>query len=173
MFSEFVGITQEVASSIESRRLDPTETKNDILRRILELCDPTACDQPVPNIDLGQGVEVAVGESLYLYLRKPKSPKHQPDGIAEVRGDGLYIDSEKVQPSKGSVVTPAMHIFQRRQGHFNPAGNLISLSAYRQFYIKKDGRLVRLDDLKDPQKARHRRSNIAMMELIDKIDFEL
>ena len=165
MFSEFVGLTQEVASFIEQRRESAIETKCDILKRLL--VDPMAAIQedPIKLLDLGQGVRLPVGERLYLYLSKPNSIDQRPDGIAEARDDGLYLDGEKVQSSHRSLIAPAMHIVQKKASHHNQAGKLISLSAYRQWHVIRDGRLVTLEKLKNPALRRTRTSKASKVNV--------
>ena len=66
MFTEFVGITQEVANLIETHRVNPNETKCDILLRII----PPILHQPKNSgdqiLDLGQGAQLKVGEKIVI-----------------------------------------------------------------------------------------------------------
>ena len=165
MFSEFVGLTQEVASLIESKRERVAETKNDILKRMFLDARSLAEDVQIKSLDLGQGIQLPAGEKLYLYLSKPNSVNQQPDGIAEVRDDGLYLDGERVQPSHRSLIHPAMQIIQERVGHKNQLGKLVSLSAYRQWHVVRDGKLVPIDELKDPQKRRRRAAKASKVDV--------
>jgi hypothetical protein len=156
IYDEYVGLTQHVSGLVERHRSSPLETKCDILARILAnipLQPPTTPPQNRQTIDLGQGVQAFVGETLYLFLHKRQS---EPDATADVRADGIYIYGEKVTPSKGSLIHPAMKRAQRHLRHLNSQGQLVSLSAYRQWYAERNGKLVKLDDLKDPNKARKR-----------------
>jgi hypothetical protein len=53
MFTEFMGLSQDVANLIEARRTDPTESKNDIVRKLLS---PTAAaGESFPEITLEIG----------------------------------------------------------------------------------------------------------------------
>jgi hypothetical protein len=154
MYDEFVGITQHVDYLIERNRIRPGETKCEILARVLgnsNSADPE--DKPV-GLDLGEGVRLSVGEMLYLFLHKRKQIKE--DATAEIKEDGLYMGGQKIVPSKGSLLQPAMQIVQRRLNHYNNEGQLVSLSAWRQWHVLRDGKLVRLFDLKDPAKAKKR-----------------
>lgn len=166
MFAEYVGLSQKVASKIESYRVHDEETKDDILWRIL--AESTGAEEQLQlvHFSFGQGVKLPVGETLYLYLSKPNSASQKPDGVAEVRVDGLYLDNERVIPSHGSVLAPAMHAIQERVGHQNNEGKLVSLSAYRQWHVIRDGKLVSLDELKDPAQKRRRTPKA------DKVDVE-
>jgi hypothetical protein len=105
--------------------------------------------------DLGQGVIVYVGERLALFLDEKSKKARRPAGIAEVRRDGLYVDGRRVKRSRGSEITPAMRIVQERVGH-RAFGKIISLNAFLKWHIVRGGQLVRLEDLKDPTKARKR-----------------
>ena len=157
MFAEFVGVTQEVSGLIEARRNDPAETKNDILLRILSASHAIDAG-PLPTfLDVGQGVRIADGEQLYLFLSKAGREK-KPDGIAQVRDGSLYLGGERIPPSHGSVLAPAMHKIQRRIGHMSN-GKPISLSAFRQWHVIRDNKFVALDQLKDPKLRRTRTTN--------------
>ena len=165
MFAEYVGLTQRVASKIESLRQHQKETKDDILWRVLGNLQAKAELTDSKQMDFGQGVSLPIGEKLYLYLSKPNSPSQKPDGVAEVMGDGLYLDGARVSPSHGSVIAPAMHAIQERVGHFNSDGKLVSLSAYRQWHVIRDGKLISLEELKDPMKRRRRTSKAGKVDV--------
>lgn len=157
MFAEYVGIEQDVASAIEAGRENASETKNDILRRIFREWGGTkAAAGGTPPLDFGQGIRLPIGERLYLYLSKPNGVGQKPDGIADVKDGGLYLGDRRITPSHGSVITPAMKEIQRQVGHVNQNGDLISLSAYRQWHVIRGGQLVPLDRLKDPAQRRTR-----------------
>lgn len=168
MFSEFVGLTQDVASFIERNRMSPSETKNEILKRMFiwsdELREAPASDE-TPTFDFGQGVRLPIGEVLYLYLSKPDSVDQKPDGVARLRKDGLYIDEVRVEPSRGSVIAPAMHMVQRRLGHLDDKGKPVSLSAYRQWHVVREGKLIALDQLKSPALRRRRTSKASKVDV--------
>lgn len=118
-------------------------------------------------LDLGQGVRVKPGERLYLFLDKGSEEARVPQGLAEVKPDGLYVEGRRVEPSHGSVIQPAMRHFQEKLGHRNAKGDFISLSAYRQWFVKRGDRLVALESLKDPRLARTRRRGVSAITLED------
>lgn len=162
MYPEFIGISQEVSALIEAHRADPAETKSDILSRVLGPSPTPAITSippptPVPAeelLDLKQGVKVSVGDTLWLFLSVESLRRNEPDGRAEVRRDGLYIEGKRVTPSRGSHIQPAMAHFQRLRTA--RGGKIASLNAYRQWYVRKGDQLVRLEDLKDPAQRRRR-----------------
>jgi hypothetical protein len=154
-YDEFIGITQRVDHLIERNRIAPDETKCEILSRVLGGNEPLNLKGKFAGLDLGQGVQLNIGEKLYLFLRKKQD---KPEAIAEVTEDGLCMDGQKIIPSKGSFIHPAMQIVQRRLNNRNRKGLLISLSAWRQWHVLRDGRFVKLFDLKDPTKAKKRLS---------------
>ena len=157
MFAEYVGIEQDVASQIEAWRENPSETKSDILRRVFrERPGVDGAGDSSPLLDFGQGIGLPVGELLYLYLSKPNSVGQMPDGVAEVREDGLYLDGKRISPSRGSLVTPAMKEVQRKLNHVNRKGELIMLNAFLHWYVVRSEQLVPLDLLKDPSQRRTR-----------------
>lgn len=165
MFSEYVGLSQRVASLIEAERLDSSETKDEILWRILKSGETIGAPEAPPCRDFGQGVLLPVGEKLYLFLSKPNGADDKPDGIAEVRLDGLYLDGKRIEASHGSEITPAMRQVQIRSGHFNARGQIVSLSAYRQWHVVRDGRLIALDELKTPDKKRRRTTKASKVDV--------
>jgi hypothetical protein len=117
-------------------------------------------------IDLGQGVGVYAGEPLYLFLSKASKLRGVPEGSAEFREDGgLYLGGRKVQPSRGSAIQPAMQAFQARLNHRNEKGEMISLSAWRQWNVKRDGKFLSLDELKDPALAHKRKHRLYSTDL--------
>ena len=166
MFVEYVGLEQDVASEIEDRRENKSETKNAILRRLFGK-RPMHQEAGVPpaHLDFGQGIKLPVGERLFLYLTAPKTVDQKPDGTAEVGAEGIYLDGKLVTPSKGSALAPAMHAVQARLNHINDKGKLVSLSAYRQWYVVRDKKLVPLDQLKDPKLRRHRKSKNSVVDV--------
>ncbi|MBS3928185.1 MAG: hypothetical protein KGZ65_07110 [Sphingomonadales bacterium] len=166
MFVEYVGLEQDVASEIEARREDRSETKNDILRRLFGGQPmPKSAGKHPPHLDFGQGIKLAVGERLYLFLTKPRGVDQKPDGLAEVRADGLYLEGNKVDPSKGSSLAPAMHVIQARLNHRNSKGELVPLSAFQKWYVVRDGKLVPLDQLKDPKLRRRRQPKASTVDV--------
>lgn len=157
-FVEFAGLTQEAALLIEGRRLSPNETKSDIIVRVLVSTRSSEIPSVVePTLDLGQGAHVRVGETLYLFLSEQSKRLKHPEGQAEVRQDGLYVNGKRVKPSKGSAHHAAMKQVQEKRNHRNEKGELISLSAWRQWHVEREGKMVSLEALKSPDLA-HRRS---------------
>ena len=159
MYSEFIGITPDVASLIEARRRLPEETKCDILRRALSA--PPSEERPTPRpvppmLDLGQGASLRVGERIHLFLNDEAKRAKRPHASAEVGPHGLILEGVAIEPSRGSYLHPAMKRVQERLGHRNDDGEIISLSAWRQWHAVRDEKLVPLSELKDPRLARKR-----------------
>lgn len=155
MYSKFVGISQEVASLIEARRLNARETENDILLRVLSE-QTGAADDDASYYAIGQGARLKVGELMYLFLTEQSKKEHKPHGIAVVKEDGIYVDGRRVEPSRGSAIHPAMQYFQAKNNHRNDKGELVSMSAWRQWYVIRNSKLVQLGELKEPSLARRR-----------------
>ena len=149
MYAKFIGVTAELASLIERRRANFGESECDILVRALSL-------EAHAELDLGQGARLNVGERLYLFLSAASKDARRPDGLAEVRIDGLAVDGVRVQESRGSWLQPAMQIWQRKRGDRNSEGHLTSRSAWRQWHVEREGKLVPIEELKDPRLARKR-----------------
>ena len=146
MIVKYVGLTAEAAALIEGRRSRPDQAEWEIIVEALK----SQSLPPHEIFDLGQGVELNAGEPLYLFLNEQSKKAKKPDGIAEVRADGIYVEGRKVEPSRGSPLQPAMQIFQRRANH------RVSLSSWRQWHVRRENRLIPLVELKDPALARRR-----------------
>ncbi|WP_156964499.1 hypothetical protein [Methylocapsa aurea] len=156
MYVEYAGLTHEAATLLERFRQAPDETKSDILVRVLSplLVPVKVSDFSV--LDLGQGVLLHAGERPMLFLSDGSKRKRKPDAVAEIREAGFYLDGKRIEPSKGSVLQPAMRIVQEAKNHRNDKGEIISLSAWRQWHVIREGRLFSMLDLKDPALARRR-----------------
>lgn len=170
MYSKFIGVTAATAALIEAYRMAADETEDGIIARELarpKFGPPPRTDSPElklsdeGEVDLGQGVRVKAGERLILFLDKGAHDIRTAHGIAEAKLDGLYVDGEKVIPSKKSLIQPAMTYFQKKLGHRNGRGKLISLNAYQKWHVVRDGKLLPLERLKDPALARKRQRGAA------------
>jgi hypothetical protein len=164
MYAEYAGLTHEAVTLIERLRKFPSESKSDILIRVLaQLIDlsPNVGVAPVEakRFNLGQGASLKVGEKIFLYLSKAAKRADRPDGIAEVGADGLHMDGHRVRASRGNPLQAAMRAIQEKKGHRNEVGQIISLSAWRQWHVIRDGKLVPVFELKDPALA-HTRSRV-------------
>lgn len=153
---KYIGLTAEAAALIEGRRCRPDQAEWEIIVEALQPTAPTTRE----SYDLGQGAKVIVGESLYLFLNMPSKRARKPGGLAEVRSDGIYVEGRRVEPSRGSPLQAAMHVFQKRAGHE------VSLSSWRQWHVLRGNRFIPLVELKDPALARHRRPPVDVGELL-------
>lgn len=155
MIIKYIGLTAEAAALIEGRRSRPDQAEWEIIVDALKPSakSPVATPPGLPRVglDLGQGVKLNVGERLFLFLNERSKRARKPDGLAEVRADGLYVEGRRIEPSRGTPLQPAMQIFQRR---VDP--RMVSLSAWRQWHVLRDKTFVPLVELKDPELA-HRR----------------
>jgi hypothetical protein len=155
MIVEFAGLTHERCTLVERFRRSPTETKADIIERVLSsLLEPSANCKDF--LDLGQGAKALVGETLMLFLPGTEKRREHPDAVATARADGLYMDGLKFEASRGSPLHPAMRMVQERKGHRNEKGEIVQLSAFRQWYVVRDGKLVQVGEIKDPALSRRR-----------------
>lgn len=164
MIIKYVGITKEASGLIEHLRQSPDETESDIIVRALSPLRKSESPTSPKYLEIGQGVKLRVGEKVMLFLSEDAKRSSAPDAVAEAHEDGLYTDGEKVQPSKGSVLQPAMKRAQERKNHRNKLGDLISLSAYRQWHVVRDGKFVPVSELKDPALARKRGHAMARID---------
>jgi hypothetical protein len=156
MITKYVGLTAEASALIESRRSRPDQAEWEI---IVEALKPATLP-PKGSLDLGQGVILMAGQTLYLFLSEGSKRARKPDGTAEVRADGLYVDGQKIKPSRGSPLQPAMQIFQNRSNH------VVSLSSWRQWHVLREKRFIPLVELKDPAQARRRGAPIDTDKLL-------
>jgi hypothetical protein len=168
---EYAGLTKQAASLVEAHRKSPNETKSDILVRLLSASGPPAADHAGSEFDLGQGAKLRAGEKIFLFLSEEAKKARRAHAIAEVKSDGFYLLGNKIEPSKGSVLQPAMHLIQEKLGHRNEKGEIISLSAWRQWHVERGGKLVPVLELKDPALARKR--GRAVSHISDKTAEEL
>ena len=163
-------LSQQALTLIEEFRTSPRESRSDIIvRGFSELKEPA---RSAEFLDLGQGVRLRAGETPVLYLSEEGKRNDRPDAVAEIRSDGgLYLYGRKiVSPSPNSnPLQAAMRLVQDRKGHRNAKGEIISLSAWRQWHIVRDGRLFSMFELKDPALAhkRTRRLEITLADLDD------
>ena len=158
---EYVGLTQEATTLIESFRSATTESKSDIIVRVLSAIHnqkiAPANNQEV--FDLGQGAYLKLGETITLYLSEESKRLRHPDATAEVRRDGIYMNGKRVRPSKGSPLQAGMRAVQEKRNHRNEKGEFISLSAWRQWHVERNGQIMPIFELKDPALA-HKRGRI-------------
>ncbi len=174
VFAEYIGFSAEASALIEQFRQSPIESKSDILVRVLSgLKGQTAHVDSTEFFDLGQGARLRIGEKPMLFLTEEAKRGRQPDASAEIRKNGFYLDGKKILASRGNPLQPAMKLVQERKNHRNDKGELISLSAWRQWHVVRDGKLVSMLELKDPALA-HRRGRITHVltpEDIESYDF--
>jgi hypothetical protein len=157
---EYIGLNKAQSTLIECHRRSPAETKSEIIERVMSAMRPAGQSRPIASadgwFDLGQGARLHVGEKPLLFLSEGAKRRRSPDAVAEIRSDGFYMDGKKVAPSNGSVLQPSMKIVQERKGYRNSKGEIISLSAWRQWHVLRDGKLLSMLELKDPNLARKR-----------------
>ncbi|WP_298743103.1 hypothetical protein [uncultured Brevundimonas sp.] len=172
MFAKYVGLTAEAAQAIEAKRKNIAESESDIIVRELgiglvqEVGDPTA--RPA-KLDVGQGIALAIGETIHLFLSKTDALSGRPVGSATVTPDGLLVEGVLFGKDRGSYVQKPMQFYQQRHSHLGADGKLVPLSAYRQWYAYRDGKLLPLEALKDPSKTRRRRTSVQMNDRLSKL----
>ncbi len=175
MLVKFVGLTARAAQAIEARRRSSHESESDIIER--EWAEPIVFEKPASKethgaLDVGQGIRLDVGETIHLFLSKPDGRTVRPVGSALVRQSGLEVEGNLFGQHRGSYVQKPMQFYQERHEHRRPDGTLISLSAYKHWHAVRDGKLVSLNDLKDPSKARRRRASADSREGARKLSKE-
>lgn len=172
MYAEYVGLTAEAITLIEERRRSPGESRSEIIIRALAA--PTLVQAEAQQrghrkrMELGQGAYLLVGEKPVLFLTEEAKRTNKPDAIAEIRSENeFYMNGEEIEPSRGSVLQPAMRRIQEARNHRNEKGDIVSLSAWRQWHVERDGKMVSLFELKDPELARRRVRSIFTLDDLD------
>jgi hypothetical protein len=178
MISKYIGISPETAALIEGYRIRPDESEDDIIKRTLSpsaaASAPAAATAVAPSqhqaakvgCDLGKGALLADGEKLFLFRWKQSRERMQPDAVAVAKGGDLYLYDERVAPSKGSYLHPALRLFQVRNNDKNEKGEYISLDAWLYWFVNRSGEFIRASDLRDPtQITRRGRTFISLEEL--------
>lgn len=172
MFVKYVGLTSEAAQAIENKRKSTTESESDIIVRELAVVPSDQAERSTPptkQLDLGQGIVLEVGETIHLFLSKTDALQGRPVGSATVAQKGLLVDGVLYGKIRGSYVQKPMQFYQERHSHLGADGNLVPLSAYRQWYAYRDGKMLPLEALKDPSKTRRRRTSVQMNDRLSKL----
>jgi hypothetical protein len=155
---EYAGLTHQAANLIESFRESPSETTCDIIVRVLgKLRAPVKTRSAGSlGLDLGQGAFLEEGETILLFLSEKAKKDGRPDAEAEVRHGALFLFGKKVKPSKGSLLQPAMTQVLKKQNRRNEKGEIISLNAWRQWYVVRNNQLIATGELRDQALTRKR-----------------
>ncbi|HEX3884842.1 MAG TPA: hypothetical protein VHW66_19470 [Stellaceae bacterium] len=165
MFTKYVGLTADTAELVERLRATPTETEDDIIRRALtglgSARSGVARVDYVVGCDLGSGVSLAQNERIQCYIRTGDMTQREFDGFAVARNGGLFIGNDRVVPQRGAWLQAALKIVQRKIGHVSAAGGLVSLDAWEHWFVIRDGKQLRLGDLRVRTRIRRRRSTAA------------
>ena len=172
-FVEYIGFRREDSTLVERFRRDASETKIDIITRVLASLLPSEDAREVEFIDVGQGAKVRVGERVLLFLPGSVKRAADPDAVAEARRDGLYMEGTKIEATRGSQLHAAMRVVQGRKGHRNEKGEIVQLSAFRQWHVVREGKLVPVLELKDPALAHRRGRTLATSTHLSAEDLDL
>ncbi|WP_394761220.1 hypothetical protein [Phenylobacterium sp.] len=172
MYVKYAGLTADAAEALERYRASPSETESDIIIRKLGRPEQGSIARPESRpaspggaqLDLGQGIQLRVGETAYLYLSKTDMLRDEIAATALVTDNGLRMNGRVYGKFHGSYVQQPMKEIQRRLKHVNNQGKLISLSAYRQWYVLRDRTLVPIESLKNAALARTR------LRAVDRLD---
>ncbi len=157
-YSEFIGISPRTSALIETFRRSPDEPKDEIIERALSgIARETGSEHTkIPGmLDLGEGAQAVVGERLYLFLSKAAKEAGKPDGVALVGSTAISMGAQ-VFPQRYGFLHAAMKAVQTKLKHVNGKGEVISLSAWRQWHVQRGDKLVPVVDLKNPALAKRR-----------------
>jgi hypothetical protein len=103
------------------------------------------------------------GEPIVLKLSSKYADRPLPTG--EFRGGDFFMRGKKIVAKRSSVLQTAMQMFQEEVGDLAVNGGLVARNTYRQWYVYRDGKLIRLADLKDPALAHTRGQAITLEDL--------
>ncbi|MBL6946972.1 MAG: hypothetical protein ISR47_10060 [Rhodospirillales bacterium] len=169
MSAKTVRLSRETVALVEHFRESLFQSEDEILHAALtrlERNDRSAgrksaavLDEEI-GCDLGQGAVLANGEAMYLFRYRASLESGKFEGIAMARDGKLFIGEMEIRPSRGSLVQPALQMVQRRLNDISQTrGGYVVLDAWEYWYVKRDGRFLRVGDLRNPEKIqrRHRR----------------
>jgi len=169
MIVKYAGLTAETSEMLEQFRSSPKQTDDELIRYVCQSLTAermpkrrAATASLEQGCDLGSGVVLGEGERVYCFLYRDSLDAQKPEGIAIAQGGALYIDGQKVERSKGSLVQPALQIVQRRVSHVSPTtGNLVCRDAWEAWYAQREGRLLRVGDLRPKHRIARRHRKLA------------
>lgn len=161
MFTKYVGLTAETSEMVERLRATPTETEDDIIRRALtglgSARPGVARVDYVVGCDLGSGVALQQNERIQCYIRTGDMTQREPDGTAVARNGALFIGTDRIVPQRGAWLQAALKIIQQKIGHrSSTTGDLVSLDAWEHWFVIREGKQMRLADLRTRRRARRR-----------------
>ncbi len=164
MYTKFVGISAETAALVEELRLSPQESEDDILKRVLQR-EPSS-QTPEWNVtigcNLGKGAILFEGEKLYLFRHKASRDSGKPEAIATAAGGYLHLFGQRISKSNGSIVQPALSLWQERNNDRNEKGKLISLDAWDYWFVARGGKHVRAGELRNPEQVSRRNRGVTL-----------
>jgi hypothetical protein len=172
MAGKTVRIGRETAALIERFRDSLFQSDEEVIQAALTRlaeknpktpAEPTTvAGSDTVGCDLGQGAVLAEGEAIYLFRYRTSKESGRFEGVATARGGKLFMGDVEVMPSRGSLVQPALQMVQRRLNDVSPSrGGFVVLDAWDYWYVRRQGRYVRVGDLRDPgliQRRRKRRN---------------
>jgi len=167
MSAKTVRLSRETVALIERFRENLFQSEDEIVHAALSRLsrrrpagsrEKTEAASAMAGCDLGQGVVLADGETLYFFRYRSSLDAGRFEGTAAARGGKLFIGDAEVRPSRGSLVQPALQMIQGRLNDISPTrGGFTVLDAWEYWYVKRSGRYVRVGDLRDPARIQRRR----------------
>lgn len=158
-----VNLNATTIQLLEGRRLSKEESIDQILQRILSPTPkspaPTA---PEKSFNLGKGVWLSEGEEMFMFRAKASRDQQKPEAVAKVVDGKLMLFDQPVMMSKGSYVQPALRRVQIALQDKNPYGEYISLDAWSYWYVARNGKLVTVGELRDPDQITRRRKPLKL-----------
>ena len=162
---KYVALDSAAAAVIERFREGPLEHEYEIIQRMGRKAAGSKSGPQVdgPDVlpgtgcDIGDGVILENGEKMYCFRYKGSLLAKKPEGIAIVKARSLYIDGQRIEPSKGSLVQPALQFVQKKLNDLSPTGDgFVSLNAWEHWYVQRVGRLVMVGSLRTPNRVGRR-----------------
>jgi len=182
MIVKYVGLTAETSALVERFRISPIQTEDEIIHSAFQrfALEQTSTKQVTGSgsvrqgCDLGRGVALTEGEPMFCFRYKSSLKSGKPEGIALAKGGALYVDGQKVEQSKGSLVQPALQLVQKRIKDVSPTnGGLVSLDAWDYWYVKRGERLVRVGELRPKDEIVRRQRKVVQVTDLNAADLGL
>jgi len=108
---------------------------------------------------LGDGAFLLQDEEALCYLHKRDLEWRKPDGMAIARDGALFIDGRRIQPQRGAWLQEALRIVQQKVGDISETtGDARILNAWIHWYVRRDGKLIPVANLRAVVRNRAKRS---------------
>lgn len=146
---------------VSPRMVEPTQLKVQPRLDFAPSREPptlTAARSVGVGCDLGDGAVLLPGEQIFCHLHKRDVEWRKADGVAIARDGTLFLDDRRVIPQRaGALLQAALRIVQERTGDVSEtSGDAKSLNAWLHWFVRRDGRLIPVGELRTVVRTRNR-----------------